>query len=327
MKKVLIIGATGSIGVYLTKHLVENGSKVIATGYKQRNLEFYKERNIEYIAIDISKKEDFSKLPIDIDCVVLLAGMMPARMKGYDPYKYININTIGTLNVLEFCRINGILKIIFAQSHSDVYGHWNTGEYIKDNANRILNYKGDHAVYIISKCAAVDLIEHYHQEYGLQSIVFRLPTIYCYWPDDTMYVNGLKKTMAYLSFIKKAIEGDPIEIWGDPNIVKDIVYVKDFVQMIEQAIQNKMAQGIYNVGTGIPITIEEQIKGVVEVFSNPEYKSKIYYCPEKPSQTSYLYDISKAKKELHYKVMYSYIDMLKDMKEEMNNPWFKNTLK
>lgn len=318
MKKILIIGATGSTGLYLTNYLSESKYKVLATGYNKRNLEPYKEKGIEYIAIDILNKEDFYQLPIDIDCVVLLAGMMPARMEGYDPYKYINVNTIGTLNTLEFCRVNKIPKIIFAQSHSDVFGHWNTGEYIKDNANRILNYKGDHAVYIISKCAAIDLIEHYHQEYGLQSIIFRLPTIYCYWPDDIMYVNGLKKSMAYLTFIKKAIAGELIEIWGNPKIAKDIVYVKDFIQMIEKGINSKIAQGIYNVGTGIPTTLEEQIKGIVEVFSEPHNKSKIVYCPEKPSQTSYLYDISKAKNDLQYSVQYPYIEMLKDMKIEMN---------
>lgn len=323
MKKVLIIGATGSTGLYLTEYLNEKGYKVIATGYKKRDTESYKLKGIEYIAFDVSDKEDFSRLPTDVDCVVLLAGLMPARMEGYDPYKYISINTIGTLNTLEFCRINRIPKIIFAQSHSDVFGHWNTGEYIKDNADRILNYRGDHAVYIISKCAAIDLIEHYHQDYDIQSIIFRLPTIYCYWPDDTMYVNGIKKTMAYLLFIKKAIAGESIEIWGDPNIAKDIVYVKDFNQMIEKAINSKTAQGIYNVGTGIPTTLEDQIKGVVEIFSNPEHKSKIVYRPDKPSQSSHLYDVSKAKKDLQYKVMYPYLEMLKDMKKEMNNPWFK----
>ncbi len=325
--KILIIGATGSTGLFLTHHLNEKGHKVIATGFKNRSLDFYKVQGIEYIAIDISKKEVFSNLPKDVDCVVLLAGMMPARMEGYDPYKYININTIGTLNTLEFCKNNGIPKIIFAQSHSDVFGHWNTGEYIKDDATRILNYKGDHAVYIISKCAAIELIEHYHQEYGLQSIIFRLPTIYCYWPDDTMYVNGKKSTMAYLTLIKKAIAGESIEIWGDPNIAKDIVYVKDFMQLIAKAINSKTAQGIYNVGTGIPTTLEAQIKGIIEIFSEPGNKSKITYRPDKPSQTSYLYDINKAKNELQYSVMYPYIEMLKDMKKEMLNPIFSQILK
>jgi len=324
--KVQIIGATGSTGLYLTEELLIKQYKIVATGLKQRKNTYYKNNDIEYIAIDISQKSEFEKLPVDISCVVLLAGIMPARMEGYDPNKYFNINTIGTLNTLEFCRKNSIPKIIFAQSHSDVFGYWNTGEYIKDDVQRKLNFKGDHAVYIISKCAAVDLIEHYHQEYGIQSIVFRLPTIYCYWPDNTMYVNGTKKTMAYLTIIQKAIQGEPIEIWGNPKIPKDIVYIKDFIQLIENAINSKQAQGIYNVGTGIPITLDEQIKGIVEEFCSYDKKSKLVYKPEKPSQTSYLYDISKTQKDLGFKVNYPYSEMLKDMKREMNNPIFHEIL-
>ena len=328
MKNIVIIGATGSTGLYLTEHLSKNkNNKIFATGYKKRKDEYYRSRNIEYCSLDISDKNEFRKLPQEnIDCVVLLAGMMPARMKGYDPYKYLDINIKGTLNALEYCREHKIHKIIFALSHSDVYGHWDTGEYIKDNADRILNLKGDHAVYIISKIAAVDLIEHYHQEYGIQSIVFRLPTVYCYWPDSTFYVNGEKGEMAYLKFLKKAMNGEPIEIWGNPNKSKDIVYIKDFIQLVEKAILSETAQGIYNVGTGVPTTLDEQIKGVVEVFCESNNKSQIIYRPEMPSQVSYLYDVSKSKNELGYEVKYSYNEMLKDMKMEMNNPIFNQIL-
>lgn len=327
MKNIIIIGATGSTGIYLTDNLSHKDYKIFATGFKERNLEYYKSRNIDYSTLDISDKNEFSKLPQEnVDCVVLLAGIMPARMKGYDPYKYLDINIKGTLNTLEFCRENKIPKIIFALSHSDVFGHWNTGEYIKDNAERKVNLKGDHAVYIISKIAAVDLIEHYHQEYGIQNIIFRLPTIYCYWPDPIMYVNGEERKIAYLEFIKKAMHGEPIEIWGDPNAPKDIVYIKDFIQLVENAIISDTAQGIYNVGTGIPTTLDEQINGIVEVFCIPENKSKIVYRPEKPSQVSYLYDVSKSKNELKYQVKYPYIEMLKDIKMEMNNPIFNEIL-
>lgn len=326
-KNVLIIGATGSTGLYLTDYLSNKEYNIFATGYKQRSDEYYKKKGITYYSLDISNKTEFDKLPQnDIDCVVLLAGLMPARMSGYDPFQFINIHITGTLNTLEYCRKNSIHKIIFAQSHSDVAGHWNTGKFIKDDENRKLNLKGDHAVYIISKCAAVDLIENYHQEYGIQNIIFRLPTIYCYWPDSTMYVNGIKSEMAYLTFIRKAMNGEPIEIWGNPNITKDIVYVKDFVQMVEKSINSEFARGIYNVGTGVPTTLDEQIKGVIDVFCEPDKKSQIIYRPDKPSQTSYLYDISRAKKELDYEVKYPYPEMLKDMKKEMNNPIFKIVL-
>ena len=327
MKNIIIIGATGSTGLYLTEDLSKKDFNIIATGVRERNQSYYKSRNIDYITLDISRKDDYNKLPKEnIDCVVLLAGAMPARMVGYNPYTYIEINIIGTLNVLEYCRINKIPKIIFALSHSDVYGHWNTGQLIPEDAKRILNLEGDHAVYIISKVAAADLVEHYSMQYDLQSVIFRMPTIYCYWPDSTFYVDGEKREMAYLNFIKKAINGDEIEIWGDPKKAKDIVYIKDFVQMIEKAILNSNARGIYNVGTGIATTLEDQIKGVIKVFCKPEKISKIIYRPDLPSQTSFIYDISKAQKDFEYVVRYPYIEMLEDMKLEMYNPIFKEIL-
>ena len=154
----------------------------------------------------------------------------------------------------------------------------------------------------------------------------RLPTIYCYWPDSTIYVNGKKREMAYLSIINKAIKGETVEIWGNPKIAKDIVYVKDFIQIVEKAIKSKSAHGIYNVGTGVTTTLEQQIKGIVKVFGNKKKKSQIIYKPDMPSQTSYLYDISKTKYELGYIAKYSYIEMLKDMKVEMNNQIFNQIL-
>ena len=52
-------------------------------------------------------------------------------------------------------------------------------------------------MYVISKNAAVDMIEHYYQEYGLKRFIFRLPTIYMYTPNKYYYVNGVKKIMGF----------------------------------------------------------------------------------------------------------------------------------
>lgn len=318
MEKVIIIGATGGTGMYLTKYLNELNYEVYATGRQDRAPDYFKYQNVSYQSLDITNKSEFASLPTEnISCVVLLAGMMPSRMEGYDPYKYIDVNITGTLNVLEFCRENNIKKVIFTQSHADVFAHWDTGNFIAADASRSLHLKGDHAMYIISKCTAVDMLEHYHQEYGLQTVILRLPTIYSYMPAATMYVDGKIKDMACMYIIERAIQGKEIEIWGDPNKSKDIVYIKDFIRIVEAAISSKTAQGIYNVGTGIPTTLEEQILGIIEVFSDGDKRSKVVYQPDKKSQTSYLYDISRTERDLNYKVKYPYIEMLQDMKKEM----------
>ncbi len=223
---------------------------------------------------------------------------------------------------MEYCRVAQVSSYLFTQSHSDVAGHWNTGTYIKPNAPRKLNLKGDHAVYIISKNAAVDLIEHYHLDYGLRTYIFRLPTIYNYRPIYDMYVNGENVPIGFMYFIQKAIKSEPIEIWGDAQRAKDIVYVKDFNQMLTKAIESNLEKGFYNVASGKPTTLEEQIKGVINVFCPKGHPSKLVYKREKSSQNSYLYDISNAIKELGYAPEYNYIDMLQDMKKEMNGNRF-----
>jgi UDP-glucose 4-epimerase len=318
MQAILVIGATGSTGPHLTKYLNDENFLVYATGLKPRSRDYFGMNNVIYVQLDISKKDDFELLPTNFDAVVLLAGAMPARMKGYDPYEYVNVNITGTLNVLEFCRLNKIKKLIFAQTHSDVSGHWNTGEQIAADASRSINLKGDHAMYVISKCAAADMVEHYHQEYDMQTIVLRLPTIYCNWPAANFYVDGKLQDMAYMYLINKAIKGEQLEVWGDPTATKDIVYIKDFVCIVKNALESRFAQGTYNVGSGIGTSLDDQIKGMVEVFSPQGKASEIIYKPEKRTQVSYLYDISRTQRELRYKTKYPYKKMLLDMKAEIN---------
>ena len=77
-----------------------------------------------------------------------------------------------------------------------------------------------------------------------------------------MYVNGEERVIAYKVLIKKAMAGETLEVWGDPKRAKDVVYVKDFNQMLIKGLESNTAEGIYNVGTGVPTTLEDQVKGI-----------------------------------------------------------------
>ncbi|MBU3127164.1 NAD(P)-dependent oxidoreductase [Clostridium tagluense] len=326
-KKIIIFGATGNTGAYLVDYCLENLDQtqyeIIAVG--RRKTDYFTKRGIAYYSVDISKINQFEKLPTEgIFAILLLAGILPANMEGYHPMEYINCNIIGAFNVLEYCRKTNVDRVIYTQTIRDIGENIGKIQHLKHDMIRNFSYTGDHAIYVITKNTAVDLIEHYHQEYGIKRFIFRLPTIYSYSPNEYYYVDGIKNKMAFRHMIDQAITGKSIEMWGDPNKAHDVVYVKDFCQMLCKAITVDQDRGFYNVGTGIPISLKEQIEGMIEVFSPDNHSSKITLCPDKPNSRSYSMDISNAVEELGYAPKYDYIGYLRDFKSEMEINRYKD---
>lgn len=323
-KTILLLGATGTIGAYTALYLKKQGFEVIAAGRRRSDNDFFSEHGIRYYSIDITKNEQFTVLnDINIGAVVHCAGVMPAAMKGYRPEVYIESITLGTLNVLEFMRNNKIPKIIFTQTRADSNYLMGTQQPIPSDIEKKFPLTGDHAVYAICKNAAVDLIEHYFHGHDIKRFVLRLPTIYAYHPNPTFYVNGVLKPMAYRLLIDQAKLGEDIEIWGDPTKAKEITYINDLCQIIEKAVLSLRDGGVYNVGRGVGVTLDEQVKGIVDVFSPQGHKSKIIYRPDKPDARQFVQDISKTEDELNYKSEYDYIKLLNAYKDEMELQRFK----
>ena len=319
MKKIIVFGASGDTGRYFMKYFKEHYSggdfEVVASGSRKTN--DFSEMGIQYFQVDISKKEDFGKLPKDVYAVVDLAGLMPARMKGYNPQKYIDVNITGTLNILNYCKENHADRILFAQSFGDIKDHAEKHPVLHPDIERNFSFTTDHTIYVMTKNFAVDMIENFHQMYGLKRFIFRLPTIYLWSPIDNYYVDGEIRKIGYRLLIDRAIAGEPIEIWGDKTRKKDMVYVKDFCQMLYKAVFVDREKGYYNVGTGIGTSLEEQIKGMVEIFGTTGKKSPITEQPDMPNAPQYIMDITAAVNELDYHPQYDYISMLEDFKKEM----------
>ena len=319
MRKIVVFGASGDTGRYFTDYFSDHYSgeeyKLIAVG--TRKTDWFAKRKIEYIQVDITRKEDFARLPEDVYAVVDLAGMMPARMKGYDPQRYIDVNITGGLNILEYCRVNHADRILFAQSFGDIKDYGETELILKPDMPRKFSFHTDHSIYVMTKNFMVDMMQNYYEMYGLKQFVFRLPTIYLYSPVDTYYVDGVERKIGYRLLIERAMNGEPLEVWGDASRQKDMVYIKDFCQMLYKALFVNRETGYYNVGTGVGTSLLDQIKGMAEVFNPAGVTSEIMLCPDKPNAPQYIMDVTAAKDELGYKPMFGYIDMLQDFKKEM----------
>ena len=322
-KKIIIFGATGNTGSYLLEYALNFFNKeeyeIIASG--RRETTFFSKRGIPYYSVDITKEEDFDKLPMEnIHAVMLLSAQIPSYMDTYCPIKYLDSIVIGGFNVLEYCRKNGIKKVISTSSYADVRNAWKKGVALKETEPRDFMYTGDHAVYVISKNAANDVMEYYNEQHGMQCASFRLPPVYGVGPHSEIYVNGKYYKTGIQTFIENAEAGKDIEIWGDPQISRDIIYVKDVARAFVLALRSDKTYGLYNMTSGTELTLEEQVQTVIDVFG-PGKGSKIVYRPDKPNNTpSFLFDMTKAKEDFGFVPEYlSYRAIMEDYKKELES--------
>ena len=320
---ILVFGAAGFIGTYLSDQLLKDGYAVIASDLSEIGEAYYREQGIPYHQVDIAQKAEFGRLPAEgIQAVVHLACVQPASVseQRYDPADYMRVNALGTLNILEFCRATKVPKIIYTCSHRNTQGMWagKSGRPILESDGRSIKFTGEYAMFSISESAATDCVEHYAQAYGIEGIVLRLPPVYGYGPHTEIFKDGKPLKTGFQVFIDNAERSHPLELWGDPRNGRDIVYVKDVVSAIGLALEKRGAGGLYNISSGRRLTLKEQAECIIGVFSPPGRPSEIRYLPDKPNGIeSYVYGIDKARRMLGWQPQYSFEDMLVDYRKEM----------
>lgn len=315
MKSILVLGATGNLGAYISLHFQKLGWRVIAASRRKDDNGFFADYDIPYYSVDLKDKNSFNQLPTDIDVVADFAGDLPASMEGYYGEKYIDSIITGTYNVLEWIRINHIPRIIFPQTLFDVHYLFGSRDPISADAEKRVPIEGDHQMYVIAKIAAVEMIEMYHREFGLERFIVRLSKVYQYHPNHYTFTDGKKCLINDWFFISKAEKGEPIEIWGDPTRILETCHVEDFLQIIEKCAIANHDGGIYNIGSG-GSSLDERIRTIIDVFAVDGKKSEISYAPEKPLCSQYVLDITKTKNELGYEPKYNWRDYCVWLKNE-----------
>lgn len=320
MEKILVFGAGGFIGTYLVDRLLESGYEVVASDNNDICSEYYDSIGVDYVKLDITSQEEFRKVSNrQYSAIVNLAAMQPANVseKNYSSVDYIRINVLGTLNILNFCIQNGVKRFVSATSHRNTQGLWYQKKPIREEDGRSLKYSGQYSMFSISESAAQDCILHYTEEYGLRGIILRLPPVYGYGPHTEIFMDGKPIKTGFRIFIDNAKEHKPLQLWGNADIGRDVVYVKDVVAAFLQAIRKTDVCGIFNIASGYKLSIREEAKIIADVFWEGNSDPVFIDLPEKENNIEeFVYDISKAKEELEWTPLYSFKDMLLDTIEE-----------
>lgn len=319
--KIIVLGATGHLGANTVIALKEHGYDVVAVGRRESDNGFFATKDVEYIGSFVLEDEtSYKKLPTDISVVVHLAGTMPSHA-DCNPMPYIKSIIVGMVNLCEWLKTTRCRRVIFNTTPSDIISYLGTSISVKDDVPRSFPKDGgDHAMYAIAKNTAVDILEHYKYVCDISSCVFRHLTVYGYHPNPYYFLNGIKKKLPWRIIMEQAFNGETIEVWGDYHKKKDLLYIKDFSLAIICAIKTN-AEGIFNLSGDRPYTLEEQIDGLIDIFSPHSKKSVKLFCPEKPDTPQNLLDSTKAQRELKWQPSFKW-KACEDMKKEMQQQPF-----
>ncbi len=263
--KVLITGGAGFIGTNLTLGLLNSGHKVkilddLSTGLKQ-NIS----KDAEFVDASILESSQINKAIEDCEVVVHLGarGSVPRSIK--DPIATYNVNSTGTLNVLEAARTSNS-HYIFSSS-SSVYG---SNMILPKNENMALRPISPYAA---SKMSGEGLSLAYAKTYQLLVSTFRFFNIFGPWQrPDHEYAAVLPK------WISKCMNGDEIEIFGDGEQTRDFTYVGTVVNVIIDCISNKILHPEpVNLAYGNNFSLNQ----VTELLKNSFPDLKVKYLPQR----------------------------------------------
>jgi UDP-glucose 4-epimerase len=286
---IVVFGAKGFIGTYLCDRLKQDGIPYWATDIDE---------------VDITKQKDFDNLPQkDVDLVIHLACLQPANVseREYNPRNYISTNVIGTLNILDYC-VGHNAKLIYFNSRKPV--------------------KGEYGLYAISERTATECVKYYNKNHALKYIIFRLPPVYGYGCFTEIFQEGKPIKTGFQTFIDNAIQGKPIEVWGNAKVGRPIAYVKDVVNAIMYALKSGN-EGLYDLWTCKSLTLKQEVEAIIEVFANG-HKPKIIYQPDKQNSIEQVYGLwDYSWLDTGWRPIYNFHEMLVDYKKEWESGRFK----
>jgi UDP-glucose 4-epimerase len=248
MMRVAVIGGSGFIGSHLVDKLLDGGYDVTVFDIMRPHRE-----DVRHIFLDIF---DFHKVVIALagnyDVVYLLAAMSNVNDIYKNPIENAMVNFQGVVNVLEAIRRYGG-RLIFA---STVWVYMLAEEKNVDENTPLLVQNVNHT-YTASKVAAELYIQSYNKLYGVDFTILRygIP----YGP------RGREGTVI-TNFIKRALKGEPLIIYGDGSQYRNFIYVEDLAEGNVAALQDIAKNKIYNLEGMRPITIKEVAETVSQLF-------------------------------------------------------------
>ena len=253
---VAVFGGAGFIGSNLVDELLTQGFEVtvldnLSEG-KLSNLERWRNhKKLEFVRGDIRDRELVRRVCDHKDWVFHLAAMSRIQPSITDPYLAFDENVMGTLNVLEGCRLGGVKRVVYSAS-SSCFGDANAAALSHGIALREGDPKDFRSPYALSKHVGEQMMDLWRDLYGLSTVSLRYFNVFGPRHQET----GSYSTVIAI-FRRQVRQGEPMTVVGDGEQRRDFTFVGDVVRANMLAAMNYPVNGTFNIGCGRNYSINE----------------------------------------------------------------------
>jgi len=295
--RALVTGTAGFIGSTLTAALLEGGAEVVGldcfTDYYGRDV---KEHNLAGLrrlprfrfVEDTLQRTDLDALLDGVTHVFHLAAQAGVRKSWGDDFRtYTSHNVDATQRLLEAVKERPIERFVYASS-SSVYG---------DNAPIPMveeTYLQPVSPYGVTKLAAEHLCHLYFVNYGVPTVSLRYFTV---------YGPRQRPDMGFHRFIRAALTGTPITLYGDGGQTRDFTFVEDIVAATRAAGDRGRPGAVYNIGGGSRVSITHVLELIGQLTGRT--LDIVRHAPQKGDMRDTFADTSRARADLGFAPTYS----------------------
>lgn len=247
--RVTIFGGGGFIGSAVTDRLLREGHslRIFERPRVQPYRTFDPGEEVEWVTGDMLSTHDVTEALAGADAVIHLVSTTLPKSSNDDPIYDVQSNVVASLHLLDAMRAQRTGRIVFISSGGTVYG---APSYLPVDERHPTEPE---VSYGITKLAIEKYLLMYGRLFGIRPVILRVANPF----GARQRVETAQGAVAV--FLRRAMRGLPIDIWGDGSVTRDFIYISDVADAFAKALDYAGDQAVFNISSGVGTSLNELI--------------------------------------------------------------------
>jgi len=261
--KCVIFGGGGFIGSAIADRLLRDGHhlRIFERPRVEPYRKFTEGEQVEWVTGDLQSAHDVGVAVEGTDIVLHLVSTTLPKSSNDDPIYDVQSNLVATLQMLDVMVAKNVRRMIFISSGGTVYGPPEKLPVDEDHPTR------PQISYGIVKLAIEKYLLMYQRLHGIRTTILRVANPF----GERQRVETAQGAVGV--FLYRALSGQPIQIWGDGETVRDYIYISDVADAFAAAVNYAGTESVFNVSSGEGMSLNNLVANIEQVLGNPvEYE-------------------------------------------------------